>query len=185
MLSSQEQMESLAFYEQYHLVFDRPLVAGRHIKLSDSGADSGFCRFCRLASPETTFRSVAHAVPEFLGNKSLVSQNECDTCNRKLAQRYEDDLSKWFGPMRAISQIKGKSGVPTYKDKDVRIEVGNKGLEIGVVTDHLEAALKFDGPFALKLPVSTPTQPYVPINAAKALVKIACSLCPTSLLGNR
>ena len=121
-------------------------------------------------------------MPEFLGNKSLVSRNECDACNQLLAKKYEDDLAKWFGPLRTVSQIRGKSGVPTYKNKNMRIEMGDKGLEIGIVAEDLESHLKFDGPFTFTLPVPASTQPFVPINAAKALIKIACSLCPPELL---
>ena len=109
--------------------------------------------------------------------------NECDNCNQALAKQYEDDLSKWFGPMRTVSQIKGKSGVPTYKNSDMRIDMGARDLEIGVVAEDLESHLKFDGPFTFTLPVPAKSQTFTPINAAKALVKIACSLCPPGLLG--
>jgi hypothetical protein len=182
---SKTQADAVAFYDQhYRVVFDSALREARPVKLTDPEGDKGrICRFCGLGKPDVTFKSVAHAVPEFLGNKSLVSQNECDTCNQALANQYEDHLSKWFGPMRTVSQIRGKSGVPTYKKNDMRIEMGSSGLEIGVVAEDLESHLKFDGPFTFTLPIPTKSQPFIPINAAKALIKIACSLCPPGLLG--
>ena len=181
---SKEQNDAVGFYDQhYSIVFDSELTVGRHIKLADQHDMEGrICRFCGLGKPQVTFRKVAHAVPEFLGNKSLVSQNECDACNEKLADEYEDHLSKWFGPMRTVSQIRGKGGVPTYKNKDIRIEMGEKGLEIGIVAEELESSLKFDGPFTFKIPVPTPAQAHVPLRAAKALLKVACSICPPELL---
>ena len=182
---TKEQNDAVEFYDQhYSIVFDSELTVGHHIKLADQQDKEGrICRFCGLGKPQVTVRKVAHAVPEFLGNKSLVSQNECDACNEKLAYEYEDHLSKWFGPMRTVSQIKGKSGVPTYKNKDIRIEMGEKGLKIGIVAEDLESSLKFDGPFSFKIPVPTPAQAHVPLRAAKALLKVACSICPLELLG--
>jgi phage FluMu protein Com len=182
---SKEQKEGVAFYDaHYRVVFDSSLNAGRQVKLIDPEGEAGrVCRFCGLGKPQVSFGTVAHAVPEFLGNKTLISLNECDACNQLLAKNYEDDLAKWCGPMRTVSQIRGKSGVPTYKNKDMRIEFGSKGLEIGVVTEDLESHLKFDGQFTFTPPVAATTQPFVPINAAKALIKIACSLCPPKLLG--
>ncbi len=184
MTLSKTQLEAVAFYDQhYQVIFDSSLNEGRPVKLSDPEDEKGrICRFCGLGKPEVTFKNVAHAVPEFLANKSLVSMNECDTCNEFLAHKYEDDLAKWFGPMRSVSQMKGKKGVPTYKNENVRIGMGSKGLEIGIVTEDLESHLKFDGPFTFTMPVATPSQPFVPINAAKALIKTACSLCPPELL---
>ncbi len=181
---SMEQNDAVGFYDQhYSIVFDSELTVGRHIKLADQPHTEGrLCRFCGLGKPQVTFRKIAHAVPEFLGNKSLFSQNECDACNEKLADEYEDHLSKWFGPMRAVSQIRGKGGVPTYKNKDIRIEMGEKGLEIGIVAEELESSLNFDGPFTFKIPVATPAQAHVPLRAAKALLKVACSICPRELL---
>jgi len=181
---SKQQNDAGVFYDQhYSIVFDSELTVGRHIKLADQeDLKTRICRFCGLGRPDVTFRKIAHAVPELLGNKSLVSQNECDVCNEKLADEYEDSLSKWFGPMRTVSQIRGKSGVPTYKNKDVRIEMGENGLEIGIVAEDLESFLNFDGPFTFKIPVPTPSQSYVPLRAAKALLKVACSICPPKLL---
>ena len=120
MTLSKTQAEAVNFYDQnYRVVFDSSLRKARPLKLADPEDEKGrICRFCGKGKPEVAFKSVAHAVPEFLGNKSLVSQNECDTCNQLLAMKYEDDLAKWFGPMRTVSQIRGKSGVPTYKNKD-------------------------------------------------------------------
>ena len=181
---SQNQKEAVAYFDKhYRIIFNSELRKGRRVKLADQGdLAKRICRFCGKGKPDANFKSVAHAVPEFLGNKSLISMNECDVCNQGLAKQYEDDLSKWFGPMRTVSQIRGKGGVPTYKNKDMRIEMGEGGLKIGVVTEDLESHLKFDGPFTFTVPVPAKSQPFVPINAAKALVKIACSLCPRDLL---
>jgi hypothetical protein len=184
---SKQQIEAMSYFdERYTIIFDSSLIADKKTRLSDHENDAGrVCRFCGRGKPDVTFKSDAHAVPEFLGNKTLLSMNECDACNNLFAGQYETDLASWFGPLRTISQMRGK-GIPTYKDReqdgDVRIEMGDDGLKISIVDKDVEAALSKDGPFVLKLPAPTPTKPYVPINAAKALIKVACSLCPGSLL---
>ena len=55
-----------------------------------------------------TFKSDAHAVAEFLGNRSILSLNECDECNARFATEYEDHLSKWSLFARSVSQVRGK-----------------------------------------------------------------------------
>ena len=50
------------------------------------------CRFYGKKYPFVTFRNDAHIFPEFLANKYLVSDFECDDCNAKFGG-YEDHLS--------------------------------------------------------------------------------------------
>ena len=183
---SSRQLEAIDYYDShYDVIADYPLVADHPLRLADHADErSRLCRFCHRTTPEVTFDNAAHAVPEFLGNKSLISMNECDACNTLLADRYEDHLAKWFGPLRTVSQIQGKRGVPTYQDKkrehggQIRIEMGDEGLHFTIVDADLMGQLSKVGPLALSLPVDTPSQPYIPIRAAMALVKAACSLWP-------
>ena len=178
---SDKQRENFAYYaERYTVTADYPLVAERPVRLLDHlHGEPQRCRFCGRAKPEATFRNAAHAVPEFLGNQSLLSLNECDGCNARFASKYEDHLAKWFGPFRTVSQIRGKKGVPTYKSDEIRIEMGAHGLNFTIINaDLMKSQLDREGPIAFTLPVETPSQPYVPIRAAMALVKVACSVCP-------
>lgn len=177
---SKAQSDALSYFtERYDIIRDYPLVAEKPIRLSDAAKDAArVCRFCGLSKPQVRFIKVAHAAPEFLGNKALISMNECDVCNEYLADNAEDHLSKWFGPLRTVSQIKGKSGVPTYKTDQIRIEMGQTGLQISVAVEGSGSGIMEGGPFTLNLPVATPSQTFVPLKAAKALVKIACSVSP-------
>lgn len=76
-------------------------------------AHSRKCRFCDRSEPETTFETLAHAIPESIGNKSLFSYYECDECNGKFGRGIESDFGNWSKPIRAMTRIKGKNGVPT------------------------------------------------------------------------
>ena len=51
------------------------------------------CRFCKKDKSMTRFKSIAHAIPELLGNKSIISHEECDACNKFFATS-EDHLGK-------------------------------------------------------------------------------------------
>src|SRR5688572_3441102 len=39
------------------------------------------CRFCNKSMPEVTFKKDAHTISQLTGNRHLVSDFECDTCN--------------------------------------------------------------------------------------------------------
>jgi hypothetical protein len=51
-----------------------------------------------------------------MGNKVLFSGYECDACNR-IFSRYENDLGNFSGVWHTISQVRGRGGVPKFKDE--------------------------------------------------------------------
>ena len=72
------------------------------------------CRFCNKAKPTVTFDTVAHAIPECLGNKNIICCDECDTCNKNFSENIEVHLDKITLLYRNINMIKGKKKVPSY-----------------------------------------------------------------------
>lgn len=176
--------EATRYYaERYDVVARYALAAERKIYLKDHLDDaSRFCRYCGRGRPAVSFTSVAHAVPEFLGNRSVISLNECDECNHYLALNYEDHLSKWSLFARAASNVAGKKK-PTFKnpDESLRIDAGASGLKITISDpDSLGDLPTQSGPYTFTISADTTSQPYIPIRAAMALIKIACSVCPTA-----
>jgi hypothetical protein len=133
-----------------------------------------------LSCPQST-RNGFLAIPKQC--ESIVSLNECDDCNTLLAHNYEDHLSKWSLLGRSASQIRGKAGLPTFKNpaKTLRIGGSKTGLAIKItdptITDKL---MKEGGPYSFTVPTDGTSQPYIPLRAAMALVKVACSICPSS-----
>jgi len=182
---SESNLKKMAFYDQhYQIVIDLPLVTKTPVKLRDhESVVERKCRFCGKSKPEVSFRNTAHAIPECLGNKSLISMNECDICNEFFADEYEDHLAKWFGPMRSLCQMRGKEGIPKYKSKDFTAERGNKGMELFINSDSsIINSIKEGVPRTFKIPVPMKTDPYIPIRAAKAFIKSAISILPKELL---
>ena len=74
--------------------------------------DNRVCRFCgKTKATGATFRNVSHAISEALGNKTLICNEECDCCNKRLAT-IENNLSvAYLEIRRALCHTAGKKGV--------------------------------------------------------------------------
>lgn len=68
---------------------------------------AGQCRYCGETEP-ARFRMVAHAFPEALGNKWVISRDECDGCNQILS-KYDDAIARAVSPFLTLGGVKGKS----------------------------------------------------------------------------
>lgn len=147
--------------------------------------DERKCRYCGKTSRTVTFRTEAHAIPHFVGNKSLFSYDECDECNKFFSETSEDSFGKLILPLRTIHGVSGKTGVPTYKtnDKAARIDVDKQNTHLAV-TDRGASPLFIDDPDNKTLSAALGSQPYIPILAYKCLVKMALAIMPTEELQN-
>src|SRR5258707_653298 len=69
--------------------------------------------------------------PRRIGNKVLLSLEECDECNSAAAE-CETDFAAFTLAERTMGQVRGKSGVPSVKSYDrlSRIDMGADGFEI-------------------------------------------------------
>lgn len=143
----------------------------------------GTCRFCHRG-PGATFRKVAHAIPEALGNKWVVSLDECDNCN-ELFSRYEGALADAVAPLLTLGGTRGKGNA-------IRQTGRSKGSSVLTRVDAAERprismfAQGFDtrdvvsvdprGRLVLNMPIAG--VPFRPRNAYKALCKIAYGIMP-------
>ena len=151
------------------------------------------CRFCGKAKPETTFKKKAHLIPQFLGNKFFLSAFECDKCNHTFGTLYEDSLAAYIGAYRPFSGVKGSKANRFPKHKEQKklngIDVTRLMIE---PTDSL-VKIYHDAPFddsveidkkGKRLTVHAKRNPYIPIYAYKALLKIALSMIQEDEIGN-
>jgi len=175
--------EALSFYaDNFQVLNSWFLLPGQKIVLP--GAADKTCRFCGRRPPDVTYRLEAHAIPESLGNKSLCSEFECDSCNALFGGGIENDFGNWSKPTRTFARIRGKSGVPTLKKGSSggwRIEYGPTGFEISEyehdpICDVDENAKRIT--FKLK------RDAYTPVAVLKAFVKMGLSLMPEAELLN-
>ena len=165
------------FYNNYNLIFSYNLNLDYKKPIIISDPDKK-CRFCGKKEPEVTFKKKAHAISEMLGNKVFLSDNECDQCNMFFGNELENDLGKYLGLIRTLTQTEGKKKVPAYKTKDnkARIDfIPNKGYVI----------IQQEGSEFLDLEnkgIIFEKEPYSPIKVYKAFVKMALSILPYQFL---
>jgi hypothetical protein len=136
------------------------------------------CRFCGSSFPTVTFKKQAHAIPEMLGNRTLLSAYECDTCNKEFGLGIENQFGIWSKPSRLFARVKGKSGVPTIKkgtNGGWRIEPRDIGLELMHGAEN--AVMKVDEA-SKTLTFRVHRDPYTPVAVLKAFVKMGLSLIP-------
>lgn len=130
------------------------------------------CRYCLNGEPEVSFHMDAHVIPQFMGNRNLLSYFECDTCN-SLFSKYEDSFARFLGLSRTFAQIKGQTKkVPKFKDMRTGMEVfqGEDKMQVtfpeGQMPFHLDEKAK-------TIEFDTVISSYVPIHIPKILIKMA------------
>ncbi|MBF0427074.1 MAG: HNH endonuclease [Magnetococcales bacterium] len=137
------------------------------------------CRFCGKNEPAVTFRSKAHALPAAFGNMELFSNYECDACNHLFGDGIENQLGNWTKPMRTLSRVSGRNGVPTIKKpgpgKGWRLEYSNTGFRVKEYEN--EPSFEVDEK-ARRVCFELHRDTYTPVAALKGLVKIGLTLIP-------
>lgn len=137
------------------------------------------CRFCLKTSSQVTFRSDAHIIPEFFGNRHLVSDFECDDCNSLFSQ-YESHLSQYLGILKTVYMSRGKRGIPGFTGSNGKIiarKEPDHGLNAVSIEDVDNTAFDID-PHTGRTTITYTKNPYIPIKVYKAFLKMALSLIP-------
>lgn len=142
------------------------------------------CRFCKQPFPLVKFKKWAHVIPELLGNKNLVTFDECDSCN-SIFSKYEVHLARFMGLDRTLFQTKGKNGVPKFNtdENGFTAEVtDNLGLKdivelVDISGEHFTIN-KDTGDTEIRYQKVS----YIPIKVYKAMLKIAINLLPQNEL---
>ena len=179
-MEKQRLNETLDFYDKHYACAERIFIKPGMKKLMLGGADRPrHCRFCGKDEPAVTFKDEAHALPVAFGNTGLLSNYECDACNHIFGGGIENHLGNWTKPMRTLSRIKGRRGVPTIKKpgsgEGWRIEYSDSGFQLKEYQsdpffDVNEEAKQFS--FELH------RDKYIPVAALKGLIKIGLTLIP-------
>ena len=177
-----------AFYvRNYHLrfTFEQVDFANQKKRIL-RGPEPRRCRFCGKGAPGVTFGNVAHAIPESIGNRRLISEYECDTCNRFFGSGIENHFGNWSKPLRLLAGRSGKKGIPTLKGggpSGWRIERTGNRFEIfaGANEDDRPFTASEDHPV---VNLALTRDPYVPVAVLKTFVKMALSVMPDDEFAN-
>lgn len=134
------------------------------------------CRFCNKSEPNVAFKTIAHAIPEFVNNHRLISYYECDSCNSKFARTLETYMGDYMNVYHTLSQVKGKRGVPSYKKgaEKSRIDHTEEGLKIDYHEGEREN-VKIDEENKT-ITVTAIRATYIPIAIFKCLTKMALTI---------
>jgi len=153
----------------------------RH-KIGEPDKSKRVCRFCNKKSDEVTYRKIAHSVSEALGNKKIITNDECDACNEKFGTGIENDLVLYLNLYRNVFGIKGKNGIPKLKGKNFEIQNSGDGkIEINhFLNEEEEKDPNFDD-FKVKLETH---QNIVVQNIYRTLAKYALSVIDRQYLEN-
>ena len=165
------------FYDK-HYAGAEPIFLEPGMKLMLGSAERPrHCRFCGKDEPAVTFKYEAHALPAAFGNTGLFSNYECDACNHLFGEGIENHLGNWTKPMRTLSRIKGRSGVPTIKEpgpgEGWRVEYSDTGFHLKEYQN--EPFFEVDEE-AKQLRFELHRDTYIPVAALKGLVKIGLTL---------
>lgn len=97
------------------------------------------CRFCNNTRTNASFKNIAHAISESLGNKKIILNEECDECNSEFgsAAGIESSLITFLKFYGIFFGVKGKNGIPKIKGRN--FELSNDGqIEIKHYADSDE-----------------------------------------------
>lgn len=136
-------MNEKYFESVYDLVSHYDLPQGNFKKRYIGKKPPKLCSYCNRNNEETRFRNRSHAIPEFLGNKTLIAYDECDQCNKHFGSKVEEHLAKYLGAYRTVARISGKKPIPKYKSNDKKFEMYSSDNDGEIICDeskgeHLE-----------------------------------------------
>ncbi|MGV2967257.1 HNH endonuclease [Paenibacillus sp. AGC30] len=132
------------------------------------------CRFCGLSSPEVKFEKKAHAIPESIGNKHVLTYYECDMCNEFFGNTLENNLGNYSAPLRTLSLIRGKKDkIPAHNKKGIDVRAKDHIVHIKVDPDS--SFVEYDEE-AGEITLTLTRLPYIPMEVYKAYVKMALSM---------
>ncbi|MDG3555305.1 HNH endonuclease [Acinetobacter bereziniae] len=132
----------------------------------------GACRFCKqTVNDGATFKKIAHTISEALGNKQIITNDECDVCNGIFGDEIEPHLIRYLDIHRAYFQIKGKSGIPKLKFRNGHVAIVKDDNETGSFVIASQDVTKTENGMIITL------KPYDPVNKQKVFK----SLCKYAL----
>lgn len=137
------------------------------------------CKYCGKKYGETSFREEAHAISEAIGNKNLISTEECDVCNHRFATSIEQDLFDYLKLYRVLYGKKGKKKIPELKFKNgIKITYDN---DKAIILDT-KGSVEFNKQGA-NIPLDFPEKVNV-MNIYRCLAKFAISVLPWEVVRN-
>jgi len=183
-ITSDYPINETVFVEISEILKDYDILITKRFKKDDKkeflvDSKTNTCRFCGKSYPDVYFKSDAHTIPEFMGNKSLFSEYECDTCNKKHFNLFENEMANYMLPHNVLSGTKSKNNkISKYNlKKQPKIIYGTEKILISNVLDSVVEEAKED---SLEINVKLPS--FIPEFIYRCLIKIGLSIVPEKKL---
>jgi HNH endonuclease len=163
-------------FETFHSIYEPDMIVTHPDKKPKlMSRRERACRFCFKKYPEVTFRNEAHVFPRLMGNRNIIHDCECDTCNAMFGT-YEDSFSKFLGMSRTTDFIKGKAGIPSFESGDGKFKMQYGTDKAGKhLIKLLGSALDIKG-VENGIELVATKQAYIPLHVLKSLYKIGYSM---------
>lgn len=137
------------------------------------------CRFCGKSIPDISFSKKAHAISESLGNRTIICNEECDSCNEKFSI-IEQELFNHIGLFYFINGIKGKKGIRTDFGKSLKRDK-NSGAFV-IKTNRSAPSIEEVENEGFKFDIIEDNLTFTPQNIYKCLCKFALSVIDSKYL---
>lgn len=140
------------------------------------------CRFCKKTSPEVSFNTVPHIIPELFGKNNITSNFECDNCNNTF-QLYESSLSTLVLPYITLLGIRTKNKIPSFQSskkngkKATLMRIRDNVREFNFQNNLDDIKIDYS---ENKCTIIFRTKKFVPFHIHQILLKISISLLPES-----
>jgi hypothetical protein len=158
------------FHNSYSLVNLIGVGDEAYSKRSLKGYTTRICLYCGKDGQETSFKTLAHLVPQLIGNSNLYSDFECDACNQRFSE-LEDDLAAFLGVSRSIVGLGNERRTVGFTARRLRAKSRSfMGENILIVApEDIETV---DGTSTIRYTKN----PFSPFSVYKAMLKSAISL---------
>lgn len=142
------------------------------------------CKYCgRTIINGATYNEEAHAIPESLGNKTIISADECDCCNDKFSKTIDLDIFEYLKLFRVLYGKKGKKGVPKLKFKN-GTEIFHNGTNAVIIQRTNDTTIDTDfSEENFKIPLEF-SKDINFMNIYRALVKYVIAVIPNEEMSN-
>lgn len=155
----------------------------KRVYIGETRKELRVCRYChRTQASGSTFKKIGHTISEGLGNKNIITNDECDECNEYFGINIEPALIHYIDPLRVIFGVQGKEHkITKIKGDNFEIEAtpaeGTKTFNIKIFEEPKGDANLHELILSLKHAVTI-----IPQNIYKTLVKYAFGIIPNEKL---
>lgn len=143
------------------------------VRIGTKQKSNRVCRYCNKTTPDVTFKNKSHTISQALGNICYITNDECDSCNKKFGLSIEQDFTHYVEMFNSLAHDKFRLGsIDFSKNNDGHIFVTKMDEGILLRETDSEILYNYKGS-VVKLQ-----------NVYRAMCKYAIGFIPSEILTN-